>query len=222
MSLPTKALTNLANAKQYLGITGTGSDALLENLIRRASAWFEARTGRRFLKQTYTDELYDGGENLLFLNQYPVAVITTIEFRIGLFSANTFQAFNLNDFVLYGEAGYIRFITGGRRSISGIFADGATSKDVQNIRVQYDAGFLIDFTAPDDEAKHTLPLDIEDFILRLVGRRFNARKAEGVSSETVEGAQITWANPTPDQMSADDKAVVRKYEKKLPIPQVAI
>ena len=74
---------------------------------------------------------------------------------------------------------------------------------------------MIDFANVDDPNLHTLPLDIEDFVIRMAARRFNMRKADGVASEAVEGSSITWANPTTEQLSADDLAVLKKYEKKI-------
>lgn len=216
MTLPASALTSRANVKQYLSITDASQDALLENLIRRASFWFEARTGRRFLKQTYTNELHDGGRDTIFLDNFPVipGSLTSLQFRTGTLANPIFQDFQTNDFILIPEGGYIEILQGFRVTLSGRAITDAKFRGVQNIRATYDAGFLIDFNFPDDTAKHTLPLDIEDFVIRLVGRRFNKRKAEGVASESVEGASITWTNPTSDMLSDDDKAILKKYERK--------
>ncbi len=217
------ALTTLSRVKDYLSISDTSLDTVIDQLISRATDWFEQRTGRRFKETTYTEELYDGGDRILFLNQYPVNSLTTFEFRVTTIGdpSPVFQAFLATDFALYAKAGMIRFIFGGRRTISGVVHDGTTPKDIQSIRVTYDAGFLIDFDNENDPAQHTLPFDIEDFIIRLVARRVNQKNASGVASESVEGASITWASPTGDQLSFDDKQIIDRYTKKTITTQLA-
>jgi len=55
MSVISNALTSLALVKQFLGITTSTNDALLENLINYVSTFIETSCGkRRFLKTTYT------------------------------------------------------------------------------------------------------------------------------------------------------------------------
>ena len=221
MPLVPFALTTLQRLKDYTGISGTASDTILEQLINRATGFIEARTNRRFKSTTFTNELYDGGHDRIFLRQYPVTDLATVEFRVGSISSPTFTAFNANDFLLYDKAGYIQFIFARAKGVSPVFVsssqfipDGATPQGVQNIRVTYTAGFLIDFANEDDEALHNLPFDLEELCIRIAAKRFNLRKADGVVSESVEGASITWANPTADQLSFEDKAILKKYEKK--------
>ena len=215
MSLVAHALTSRARLKEYLGIDvgDTSKDAILDSLINRATDWFESVTGRRYKKATY-DELYDGGSDKLFLKNYPVRVLTSIKFRENTIAAPTYKDFNANDFVIYKEAGYIQFLFRNTRTISGVLVSGATTKDVQSLRANYEAGFLIDFGFPTDPLKHNLPFDIEDIVIRMTSKSFNRRKADGVSQESVEGASITWANPTKEQLSATDRSTISKYSRK--------
>src|SRR3954447_26033795 len=47
------ALTTLENAKAALKVKGSTDDALLTQLIERASAWIESQTGRKFKARRY-------------------------------------------------------------------------------------------------------------------------------------------------------------------------
>lgn len=217
MPLTPQALTTLERLKEYLGITGSDDDAVLTSFINRATDFFEQRTSRRFVKTTYTEELHNGreGKDKVFLFNYPIISVAKFEFRTGTLASPVFNEFNVNDFIVFKGAGFIQVLSFRIIGVSPSIASGSTVQGVQNLRVTYDAGFLIDFANVDDPVLHTLPLDIEDFVIRLAARRFNARKADGVLSEAVEGSSITWANPTPEQMSADDRAIIKKYEKKI-------
>jgi len=208
MALVPFALTTKARVKTFLGITDASLDTLIDQLINRATDWFEARTNRRFL-ETDIVELHDGGEKEVFMRQFPVTVFTSVERNIGTEAIPNFQLFNVNDFHVYFDEGYISFF-----GIHDFNVQGRTQRGKENIRITYKAGFKIDFAFVEDITKHTLPLDIEDFVIRLVARRINLRNAQGVSSESVEGASITWANPTNEQLSFEDKEVIRHYEKK--------
>jgi len=217
MPLTPQALTTLARLKEYLGITGTTDDGVLISFINRATDFLEQRTNRRFVKTTYTNELHNGreGKDKVFLFNFPIISVASFQFRTGTLASPVFNDFNVNDFIVFKNAGFIQVLAFRIIGVSPSIAAGSTIKGVQNLRVTYDAGFLIDFDNVDNPALHTLPLDIEDFVIRMAARRFNLRRADGVVSEAVEGSSITWASPTLEQLSADDKAVIKKYEKKI-------
>lgn len=211
MPLLTHALTTLARVKEYLGITDVGSDTFLENLINRATDWLEARTNRRFLLTTYTSELYDGGEEILFLNQYPITELTFLKYRVGTIASPIWQAFSTNDYVLYGKAGYVKFLLG------------TTPKNVQNIQVSYKAGYKIDFANINDPTKHTLPLDVESAVVSLVADVYNKSQSSGIQSESVEGASITYFSEGKTfEANEEAQAVIKKYGKKIVTSQQAI
>ena len=58
MAVAATSLVTLAELKTFLGITGGGSDAILEQSIDRASAWVERYCGRRFT-DARVQEVYD-------------------------------------------------------------------------------------------------------------------------------------------------------------------
>jgi hypothetical protein len=74
MAVSTTAHTTLPDAKLFLGITGTTSDAILEQCIDRASAWVDRYCGRTFKAARYY-EFRDGGSDRLALRNPPVQAV---------------------------------------------------------------------------------------------------------------------------------------------------
>jgi hypothetical protein len=79
-------LDSLANVKLHLGVTGTGDDAILEQLRTAASDTIARYCGRAFDGGSFT-ELFDGGARLLVLANYPVLPGTEIRVDPGRFFA---------------------------------------------------------------------------------------------------------------------------------------
>jgi hypothetical protein len=75
------ALVTIADYKTYAGISGTSQDTRLTLLVSLVDDWFNKLTGKTLGSSTLT-EFYDGnGTATLNLNTYPVASITSIEYR---------------------------------------------------------------------------------------------------------------------------------------------
>ena len=169
MATVAHALTTLAKVKQYLGITVATHDALIESLINYTTDYIEGLCGgRRFKKATYTNEIYDSPDgDILFLKQYPLVSVATVEYRTGTIASPTYIAFNANDFAVYLLEGYLRFFSN--------FS--AIQGNAQALRVTYDAGFLIDFTN-ELSATHNLPFDIAWLATELCAKLFNLRASQ--------------------------------------------
>lgn len=73
-------LTTLANVKEFLDISGSGDDALLENLIDRATGEIQAYLGRPITSTTATTErvTVPPGSHICQVRHYPIISITTI------------------------------------------------------------------------------------------------------------------------------------------------
>lgn len=185
MAVVAHALTTLAKVKSYLGITDTDNDALLEELIDNVTEWVEGQLGGRRIKlRSYVDEEHDGGDNDIFLNNWPIAPSPALtgEFRTGPISTPTFVAFDANDFIVYNNAGFVHFFarTPGGETIG---IPGTTNKASLNLRFTYDAGFA------------TIPDDLELLAKQLVATLFQKRNAQGIKKETVEGSSIEYRSP---------------------------
>lgn len=178
MSLNSNALTTVANQKSYLGITVSTYDTLLEIFINGCSAWIERKISRVLIKPASDAvELHDGdfdatGRYMIFARQYPIASITSIEYKSGSLGSPTWVAFNSNDYTFDAEAGIIYF----NASLSSILPNR------QNIRLTYKGGY----------ASGSVPSDLELACLKMVAKEFDKRKSQGVTSEGVGGGNVGW------------------------------
>jgi hypothetical protein len=94
MAVGPYALTSLANLKEYLGITGTGSDALLEKCIDRATARIEVYCGRKLKARNFAEWRNGCGSEEIRLYQYPVQSVTNV--WTGNYSALVISALTQN------------------------------------------------------------------------------------------------------------------------------
>lgn len=144
------ALTTVANVKYVWGRpqADTGDDDRIQTLINLISDRIEYWCGRKFTKQTYTDELHDGnGDNYLFLKQYPIVSVTEIKRDDIAVDSDYYKVYEDEGFVLketYWTKGY------------------------QNLKVTYEAGFE---TIPPAIAE----IAIEWIIMLLEGRMKDAK-----------------------------------------------
>lgn len=193
------ALTALARVKFFLGISGTDYDTLLEQLINAVTDWMESQCGgRRFKETEYTQDLYDGNRQThLILRNWPVASVSSAQYKGGSLSNPTWTDFTANDWDLL------------RKDRGMIYFPGGVPKGIENIRITYTAGYKIDFNNEQDPAKHTLPFDLELVVKQLVSGIYDQRKAVGKKSEAVEGARIDWGKI----VTAEMKEVILKYRK---------
>lgn len=208
MALLPYALTTVAKVKVFLGIIDTASDALIESLINLTTDQIEGLCGnRRFLQTIYTDEDYDlPNGDIVFLRQWPVASLEAVEFRTGTIASPIFQAFNANDFLLYGPEGYVKFFFFDFRTFQGL--------TIRNklLRFDFTAGYKIDFTKETDPAFHELPFDITFLTTELVAKRLNLRKSQGFKAETTEGQSVTYSGLTED-LTDEQKSILARYRR---------
>lgn len=202
-----KALTTLDRAKAYLGISGDSKDTFLTMVINQATGFAEAFCKRRFLRQTYTNEVYDGsGTPEIVLKQFPVATLSSLQVNAGTIGSPSWQTI---DATLYGfyEDGRI---TLGSPEASFLSAPGGSFLcEAQKYRATYAAGYLIDFDHENDPTLHTLPQEVEYAVLKLVGARLNTSKSEGLESAKVGDISMSFRKVV-DQ-DGDVKAILEKY-----------
>lgn len=193
------ALSTEARIKTRLGITSAGFDTLIKRLLYGVTDFIEDQCGgRRFLRTTYTNEIYDGGDGsqkLLILRNAPVSTITSFQYRTGTKSSPTWVDFNADSYEEDDDRGVIEV---------------ALPKGRRNIRVTYTAGYLIDFSNEFDDAQHTLPYDISDLAEALVTRRFKKRDDEGKESVAFESSTTTWTKQLLDET---DREVIANYRR---------
>ncbi len=158
-------LATLSDLEAYLALpAGNGDEALLTQLILRASALFESLTGRAFTPTSYT-ESYDGkGSPYLALNQTPVSSVLSVTLDGQPMQPAAFQ---VPGYTLRQDA---LVLTGGL-----VF-----TRDLQNVSVSYIAGL------------NTIPNDIQMAVLELAAFLYRERGHLGESSKGMAGASTAY------------------------------
>ena len=155
------ALTTKEKVKEYLGITVTDYDDLLDSLISRMSTFIEQYCNRSFDEAEHTEQ-YDGtlrNSGLIRLNQIPVSAIASIhDDTTRAFGTETL--IEASKYVFYGDSGVVQLDHGYEFKIG-----------YQNIKVVYTAGYA------------TIPGDLEQATIELVAYKFQVRGKEGIRSE---------------------------------------
>jgi hypothetical protein len=118
-------LTNLNTAKDWMGLTASGDDALLTRLITAVSAYIQSWINRTLASATYTETRNGTGTKRLVLTNYPVTAVASV--TVG---GVTVPAYNYV-FDQYGIE----------------LACGTFSRGAGNVVVQYTAGYA---TTPAD------------------------------------------------------------------------
>jgi hypothetical protein len=77
------------------------------------------------------------------------------------------------------------------------------------IRATYYAGYPVDWANAGNETTHQLPADISNTVENLVVRIFKRRMLAGKSSESLNGANVSWNKEVDD----DDRAVIGHYRR---------
>ena len=185
-------LTTKAKVKAFLGISGTTHDTLLDELIKNASASIERFCNRNFTSASYT-EYFDtiAGDSKLFVKNYPVSALTSVQYRGGTWGAITWLDLNVNDYLL-NENGKVSFAF-------------YLPESEKYIKIVYTGGYLIDFDNESDPLQHTLPADLTQIATEIVAQIFNQRTSVGIANESTEGQSITYK----------DTDVTKQYNSRL-------
>lgn len=197
------AITTTAKVKTYLGISSSTDDALIDQLVSYATDAIEGFCGnRRFKRTTYTNELYDAdGQRDLLLRQWPASAVSAVEYRAGSVSSPSWTAFPADDFLTYLAEGVIGFLA-------------PLPRVRQGVRVTYDAGYLIDFTAENTPASHNLPFDLCLVATELAAKLYEGRKALGVATMATEGQSVTFADAQ-GALTPAHKTILKRYQRRL-------
>ena len=151
-------LASVADLKEYLDITNTVNDALLERLVAAASVWFSKQVGRNLPARLYTETYSGNGGTYQLLDNYPVLDVTSVTVdgtpvleRVD--STSDGFSFDSNGLHLSGS----RFTPG-----------------TQNVTVTYTAGYL------------AVPEDVRQAVVELAAARFSERGRVGITSQTLQ------------------------------------
>ena len=200
MAVPADALTTRQKVKDYLSISGSDYDTVIDNLITYVTSFIKGFCGgRNFLAADYIEYKESiRGRRIIFCNQRPVNSITKVEYRSGTPLAPVWVEYNGNGWLPYLPQGYIKFYSQ-LPTIS------------QGFRVTYNAGYLIDFANEFDNTKHTLPAEITLVATELVAKEYNTRKAIGIFSESTEGQTINYSSKS-RELDDNHKNILASYK----------
>lgn len=80
MALAANALTTVAGVKTYMGVTGSGSDTLIETLVNNVSDQIERWCDRTFVASSYTEFIDARGTRTLAVANPPIATVDLVAF----------------------------------------------------------------------------------------------------------------------------------------------
>lgn len=204
-TLESWALTQVNDVKSIIDIASTTTtwDQTFIELINGATLWIENYCGgRRFGHTTlpvYTNETHDsffaptddGKQYWLYVKNWPVTTWTTIAYRSG---TTTYTAFDSTSYETYDDDGAIYFY-------------GSMPRGKKIVRLTYSAGYTINWTT---QSSHTLPHDLTLACRKLVLKEFNKRKAQGLLTESVGGAGVTWN----EHLDPEVQQILSTYRRK--------
>src|SRR5215831_9193134 len=152
-------LITLAQLKEYMGITDTNSDAVLQDMITAASTFAETYCSRTFHETSYTNEIYDGpGGRTLMLRNYPASSVDSVVID----DDSVPLASQVNG------AGYT--FDSQRVILRGCYC---FRMDYQNVAITYTAGFT------------TIPYDLQEAIMLMCQYNFKTKNTVGALSRTI-------------------------------------
>lgn len=177
-------LTTLANVKQWMGITSNTEDAALERLITAASNGVVSYLNRDLFSASYDLRLNGKGGVTVVLPQYPVTAVSSVVVNgVSIPVGN-----DTSDGYFFDEGNvYLRGYT--------------FSRGVQNVRIQYVAGFS------------TIPYEIEQAVIELVSLRHKERDRIGITSKGLAGETVTF---TQKDFTNSIKNVLSQFKKVVP------
>lgn len=159
-------LCQLADVKTYLGISTSATDVVLAALITNASDFIESFCNRTFAPNSYTETRNGSGTNRLFMREAPVTAVASVTidgFPVAAATNAVSPGFVFDDLMVYVRPGGFPCLF---------------TKGVQNVVVQYTAGFA------------TTPAAVAQACIELVAHKFGKRDRIDKKNETL-GAQQT-------------------------------
>jgi hypothetical protein len=157
-------LTTTAAVKLYKGITGNELDALIDELVSRASAAIETYLSRK-IESTAHVEIRDGnGGRTMMLEQYPVTAV----------SAVTLNGHAIPQSSGFGTAGW-------RLANRSIVLEGYSfAKGCANVQIDYTAGH------------QAVPADIDQACIETILLALERRSHIDVSSKSLAGETVSF------------------------------
>ena len=157
-------LTELAKAREWIGVKTEVDDSMLARLITAASAFIASFLSRSILSASYVEYRDGPGGYTLSLLNYPITAVSALEINgvamaLATGTVNYGYQFNDRQIVMRGY----KF-----------------SRGIRNVKVSYTAGYA------------AVPLDIEQACLELVAYKYRSRDWVGQASKNVGAETVSF------------------------------
>jgi hypothetical protein len=159
----------------------------LERYINDASAFLERATARTFKAANYTEYLDGEGQRFLWLEQFPVNSLTSLQ--IVSLDGTVIQTLTANvDFVLYPNTGKLDSL-------------GRWGHGIRNIKAVYSGGYT------------AIPQDLKLLAMNLIQYWMNRKGKDGVDSVTIGSFSETFVNSTYGELPVNISADIQKFKR---------
>lgn len=167
--------------KDYISLTTSDYDSVIDVLISGAVSWIEVMVNNKIVEDT-VEEYFDGDEidgDIYLQNNLNLNGLT-VEYE----SDGSFVVLPDTEYIFYKDQGIVRL------------------KSVRpgelNYKVNYKAGFT-DTDAPDN---------LKLAIFKLVGKLWSQRKSDGIKTESLGEASISWE----EHLTPDIASILSNYK----------
>lgn len=188
-------LITLEDFKQHAEVNTDDDDDSLDIYCGAVDAYLKEYLNRQIEKTTHT-EYFNGDEldNAILLKDYPVALLTSLQYRTGTYSSPTWNDINEDYYQLDDENGMI---------LLDIEYPG-----LRNIKAVYEAGYSDD-EDDQDEGYLPIPYPVKLAAIKLMSKVYNKKRSEGFRTEEVSQVSIEW-----DKFMSDDiTALLAPYKR---------
>ena len=186
---PATLLVTRQEAKDFLQLTVSTYDTLIDSLIEKASGLIESQAQRLFGENSY-EEIYCGNDSRsISLDHYPVIDVDYLSYDIDTENRITNDLVTPRDYFVRCEDGLLELAD-----------DFFYKSEYRTIYVKYSAGY------------ETIPADIKLACLNLISKKFMdiTDKRAGIQSKSSMNYQITYSQ---NDLSDSDVKIVDKYRK---------
>lgn len=243
MTLFMQALTTTANAKRWLGVTGTTDDDIFNRLVQSASGFIRGWLNRDIVIVSYADMLDGNGSTRLNLPNNPIVSVDSLlingvdvpkiasPMQPGYAWTNTQIVLDGYRFTKGVQNIDITYTAGYSAQESVIVADtnavaGLWSGDISvtiggtvidsSLYTVTDGVYTIDsqFLGQSALIRYgSIPYEIEQATLDIIGRKYRERERIGHVSKSLAGETVTFSQ---SDMSADTKGMLSQYRRVAP------
>lgn len=185
-----QALTTIARIKTELGISGSGDDSLLTDLVLDASDYIVRYCGRTFVKETVTETLPSSGGVFLVLSRRPISSISEIRFSGDVVDSSDYEIHEADSGIVYRSNGW----SSTQATYQSITLREMPSTGQNLYAVDYVAGYT---TRAMDAVYYDLPLSVERACIELAKQWYLSRCRD--KNVTADGLSGVYSSSYKDQ-----------------------